>query len=89
MLASCSHFGFNKLKPVSNKYGLSTESSLENSVHIYKIDSLYDLGVDGYFNGADSVKIYYKYFRRNRLEKGAIVISAGRTETAYFILCRR
>ena len=82
LLASCSHTHFQKLEPIENKYNFSTESSLINAKHTYKIDSLYDLGVDGYFNGADSVKIYYKYFRRNRLEKGAIVISAGRTEAA-------
>ncbi len=82
MLTSCSYFRFNKLEPVSNKYGLSTESSLENELHTNKIDSLYDSGADGYFDGANNVKIYYKYFLQDGKENGVIVISAGRTEAA-------
>jgi len=82
LLASCSHFRFNKLDPTNNKYRLSTESSLMNSLHVYKIDSLYDTGNDGYFDGANNVKIYYKYFLQDGKENGAIVISAGRTEAA-------
>jgi lysophospholipase len=81
-MASCSNTKFPKLEQVDNKYNLSTESSLTNIEHTRKIDSLYNLGIDGYFNGANNVKIYYKYFLQDSLEKGAIVISDGRTEAA-------
>ena len=80
LFVSCSHVQFQKLQPTDNKYGLSTEESLLNSQHVNKIDSLYNTGVDGYFKGANNVKIYYKYFVQDSLEKGAIVISDGRTE---------
>jgi len=81
-LASCSNTKFQKLEQVDNEYNLSTESLLLNVEHTRKIDSLYDLGTDGFFNGADNVQIYYKYFIQDSLEKGAIVISSGRTEAA-------
>ena len=79
---SCSPTPFPELGQTSNKYNLSTEPLLMNTEHTKSIDSLYDLGVDGYFIGANDVKIYYKYFIRANLEKGAIVISNGRTEAA-------
>ncbi len=79
-LTSCSQVPFQKIEQTENKYKLSTESSLRNVEHTSKIDSLYNTGVDGYFDGANSVKIYYKYFIQDSLEKGAIVISDGRTE---------
>ncbi len=77
---SCSHIQFQKLQPTENKYNLSTEESLLNNAHVRKIDSLYNSGIDGYFEGANNIKIYYKYFIQDSLEKGAIVISDGRTE---------
>jgi len=80
IFTACSHIQFQKLQPTDNKYNLSTEESLLNKEYTRKIDSLYDTGVDGYFNGANNVKIYYKYFIQDSLEKGAIVISDGRTE---------
>ncbi|MCD4725506.1 MAG: alpha/beta fold hydrolase [Bacteroidales bacterium] len=81
-LASCSHTPFPKLEQIENKYNLSTEAFLMKPEHTHMIDSLYDLGVDGYFTGAGNVKIYYKYFIQDSVEKGAIVILAGRTEAA-------
>ncbi len=82
ILASCSHMRFKKLEKINNKYDLSTEPDLMNSVHTNKIDSLYASGTDGYFKGVNNVKIYYNYFLQNRKENGAIVISSGRTEAA-------
>ena len=79
-LTACSQAPFQKLEQTENKYNLSTESSLMIVDHTRKIDSLYNTGVDGYFDGANNVKIYYKYFIQDSLEKGAIVISDGRTE---------
>ena len=81
-LASCSHDPFPDLGQTANKYNLTTELLLMNTGHTQSIDSLYDLGVDGYFTGVNDVKIYYKYFLQDSLEKGAIVISDGRTEAA-------
>jgi len=81
-LASCTHTKFQKLEQVENKYHFSTELSLMNAEHTREIDALYDLGTDGYFIGANNVEIYYKYFLQDSLEKGAIVISDGRTEAA-------
>ncbi len=81
-LASCSHNAFPELGQTGNKYNLTTKSLLMKVGHTQSIDSLYDTGVDGYFNGANDVKIYYKYFLRDKPEKGAIVISTGRTEAA-------
>ncbi|OYT13590.1 MAG: hypothetical protein B6I19_04330 [Bacteroidetes bacterium 4572_114] len=81
-LASCSQTPFPELGQTTNKYNLSTESLLADAGHVQSIDSLYNLGVDGYFTGADDVKIYYKYFLQDKPEKGAIVISDGRTEAA-------
>jgi lysophospholipase len=81
-LASCSHNPFPELGQTTNKYNLTTEQLLMNIEHAQSIDSLYDSGVDGYFNGVDDVRIYYKYFLQDSVEKGAIVISDGRTEAA-------
>ena len=79
-LIACSNTQFDKLEQSENKYNLSTEASLMNVEHTFEIDSLYSTGIDGYFGGANNVKIYYKYFIQDHLEKGAIVISDGRTE---------
>ena len=81
-LASCSPTPFPELGQTANKYNLSTEQLLMDVGHAQSIDSLYDLGIDGFFVGANDVKIYYKYFLQPDKEKGAIVISDGRTEAA-------
>lgn len=79
-LSACSNTPFQKLKQGENKYNLSSELSLMDIEHKNKIDSLYNSGIEGYFDGANNIKIYYKYFIQDSLEKGAIVISDGRTE---------
>lgn len=82
LYTACSQEPFAKLEQSKNKYNLSSELSLMDIEHKSKIDSLYNSGIDGYFDGANNVKIYYKYFIQDSLEKGAIVISDGRTEAA-------
>lgn len=82
LYAACSNVPFQKLEQSENKYNLNSEISLMDIEHKGKIDSLYNSGIDGYFDGANNVKIYYKYFIQDSLENGAIVISDGRTEAA-------
>ncbi len=78
---ACSHMQLPILKNTENKYGLSTEAELKNPSHLAAIDSLYNSGEEGFFDGENGIKIYYKYFIHPN-EKGAIVISSGRTEAA-------
>ncbi len=78
---ACSHMQLPILKNNESKYKLSKETDLLRAEHINKIDALYKGGIEGYFDGENNVKIYYKYFI-NPEEKGAIVISSGRTEAA-------
>ena len=82
ILASCSHKKFESLIVPENNYKLSTVKDLNNPRYLEKIDSLYNSGVAGFFNGKENVKIFYKYFLQNPTanEKGAILISDGRTE---------
>ncbi|GGZ80617.1 alpha/beta fold hydrolase [Algibacter mikhailovii] len=80
LLASCKR-NFNTLKEQPNTYALSTEQDLRNSTYSKKIDSFYEGGKSGFFNGADNVPIYYKIFEQANTEK-AIVIASGRTEAA-------
>ncbi len=69
------------IKQTENKYNLSTEAQLKNPEHIAEIEKLYASGKEGFFDGENGIQIYYKYFIRPN-EKGAIVISSGRTEAA-------
>jgi len=79
-LSNCSKDSFEKLPITQNFHSLSTEIDLTDSIHCYSIDSLFDTGLSGAFIGADSISIYYKYYLQDSAEKGAIVISSGRTE---------
>ena len=82
VIISCGQPEFEKIEEVKNEYKFNTAANLLIDAHVKTIDSLYDSGVEGYFFGADSLKIYYKYFTQTEAEKGAIVISSGRTEAA-------
>ena len=65
-----------------NIYKLTTEKDLESSKYAKKIEKFYNSGKEGFFDGAENIKIYYKIFKQKSKEKGAIVISSGRTEAA-------
>ncbi len=82
ILSSCSREKLPLITETETKYNLSSEKDLENPAHIEAIDSLYDWGTEGVLDGANGVKIYYKYFLQLENEEGAIVISSGRTEAA-------
>ena len=63
-------------------YKITTTAQLHNSEYLEKIEELYEQGYTGEFNGKNDVPIYYKHFRQAKDEKGAILISSGRTEAA-------
>jgi lysophospholipase len=64
------------------KYELTDEEQLNDDSHYQKIVTFYNGGDDGTFQGEKEVPIYYKIFRQQGDEKGAILISSGRTEAA-------
>ncbi len=78
---ACSHMQLPILENTVNKYNLSTETELKNPAHLKKIETLYNGGTEGYFEGAENIEIYYKFFIHPE-EKAAVVISSGRTEAA-------
>jgi lysophospholipase len=82
VFSACSENGFELLKVDSNSYKITTEKDLSNSSYVADIDSLFSSGIEGFFEGKNKVEIYYKYFLQSsrETEKGAILISDGRTE---------
>ena len=80
LLFSCSR-NFSALPKQENKYRLSTEADLKDIAHSQKIEAFYETGKEGFFQGKDSVQIYYRIFEHPNVEK-AILISSGRTEAA-------
>lgn len=80
-IISCNE-NFKELESVENKFNLTTEQLLENDDYIKKIELFYKKGKEGYFIGKDSITIYYKIFKQIKENKGAILISSGRTEAA-------
>ncbi len=81
LLISCKD-SFNELSVEKNKYDLTTELLLENKDHALDIAKFYNKGKEGYFTGEDSINIYFKIFKQPKTDKGAILISSGRTEAA-------
>jgi len=81
LLLSCNE-KLKELKNVENKFYLTTERLLEDKNHVLKIEQFYNNGREGYFAGEDSISIYFKIFKQQKTEKGAILISSGRTEAA-------
>lgn len=67
--------------PIAPAYQLTTESDLRDTTIVSVIEDFYESGEDGYFQGKDSISIYYKYFVQEDPKK-AIMISSGRTEAA-------
>ncbi len=61
---------------------ITTTAQLHDSEYLEKIENLYEQGFTGEFSGKNDVSIYYKHFRQPKDEKGAILISSGRTEAA-------
>jgi len=81
ILYSCKA-NFTHLQVEGNKYNVSTESQLQKPEYVKKIESFYDLGKEGNFVGKADINIYYKIFKQTKKEKGAVLISSGRTEAA-------
>ncbi len=81
VLVSCSA-SLKTINDTENKYKLTTEKDLQLPDYVKKIDAFYNSGNEGSFIGEKNVKIYYKIFKQKFNEKGAIVISSGRTEAA-------
>lgn len=76
----CTSEPFQSLKLTTNNYVLSNEISLNQMNHINSIDSLFNSGYAGFFKGKNDIDIFYSYYLQDESERGAIVISSGRTE---------
>lgn len=81
LLTSCKE-KFKELEKESNIFNLTTEILLEDNKRVSEIEELYKKGKEGNFIGEDSISIYFKIFKQMKPEKGAILISSGRTEAA-------
>jgi len=80
MALTCFFPGFSQ--DSAARYLLTSEEQLTNPVYQEKILQFYESGQEVDFSGAAQVNIYGKYFRRPAEEKGAVVLSTGRTEGA-------
>ena len=67
-----------------NKYHINTEDKLQDNNFLSELYKFYSSGSKSFFSGEAGIKIYYKIFLQKDLanEKGAILISSGRTEFA-------
>jgi lysophospholipase len=81
-LLGCSSPEFENLKIRHSEYNLTTSEELSKDIVPAKIDSFYHSGAEGYISGEGNIEIFYKYFLQDDInnEKGAILISDGRTE---------
>ncbi|MEN8248443.1 MAG: alpha/beta fold hydrolase [Bacteroidota bacterium] len=73
---------FQHLQKEENKYNVTITEQLKDENYTQKIEQFYEKGKEGTFTGKADIVIYYKIFKHNKEEKGAILISAGRTEAA-------
>ena len=80
ILFSCNQ-NFSQLSKKENKYNLTTVIDLKDINYSQKIETFYNSGKEGVFNGKANIKIYYKIFEQANTQK-AILISSGRTEAA-------
>lgn len=64
------------------QYDLTTSRQLQDQEYSQQIEDFYDSGLEGTFSGKADVPIYYRIFKHAEPEKGAILISTGRTEAA-------
>jgi len=81
LLTSCNE-KFKGLEKEENVFKLTTEILLEDNNRVLEIEEHYINGKEGNFIGEDSISIYFKIFKQQKPEKGAILISSGRTEAA-------
>ena len=80
-LVSCK-VSFVPLTEQETRYDLTTTGQLQDPEYAQRIGDFYDSGNEGTFKGRAGVPIYYKIFRKEGKEKGAILISSGRSEAA-------
>lgn len=69
------------LTPISHDYTLTSEEALATEAVQKEIEVFYRNGIEGTFNGAENIPIYYKIFKHDGNSKGAILVSTGRTES--------
>jgi len=81
LLSSCS-VTVPLLEKTDSQYALTTTAQLEDETYAAKIADFYSGGTEGTFKGKADVPIYYRIFRQPGEEKGAVMISSGRTEGA-------
>lgn len=67
---------------IKQGYFISQEDQLQDPEYAARIDSLYQHGPEGTFQGQEGIAIYYKVFLHEQANSPAIVISSGRTEAA-------
>jgi len=79
-VSSCS----NELQPLKDQestYSFTSEEHLQDEETLMHLNNFYNSGIEDRFYGIDSIAIYYKIFKQKTAEKGAILISTGRTES--------
>lgn len=81
-ISSCSTNNLKTLKEQNYSYLFTSEQDLLDENILQQIDNFYNSGIENEFYGIDSISIYYKVFKQDKPEKGAILISTGRTESA-------
>jgi lysophospholipase len=69
-------------EPSNSQFRITTEEQLTNPDYLKQIMEFYETGSGGLIEGKAGVPIYYKVFIQKNMEKGAILISSGRTEAA-------
>lgn len=82
LLTIASYSQFSPIPEPNSKLSFSSVENLLNKEHVMAIEDLYNSGTEGSITGKKNVAIYYKYFIRKNNEKGAVLISSGRTEAA-------
>jgi lysophospholipase len=81
LISSCSQ-NLPTLQDQKSAYSFTTEDELQEENTLKQLNEFYNEGIENHFYGIDSIPIYYKIFKHHSSEKGAILISTGRTESA-------
>lgn len=79
-VSSCS-YKLETLQDQESTYSFTSEEDLQHAETLLQLDDFYNSGIEDHFYGIDSIAIYYKIFKHKTAEKGAILISTGRTES--------